>query len=73
MLSICFPVIFDPASFYGHHEFDLAITRMFGGFTEEFYSAYHKLIPKAPGYEARHKLYLLFHCLNHWYVISEVV
>ena len=31
------PVIFDPASFYGHHEYDLAIGRMFGGFGAEFY------------------------------------
>lgn len=61
-------VAFDPASFYGHHEFDLAIADMFGGFTKEFYDAYHSLIPKEPGFETRHKLYLLFHYLNHWYV-----
>lgn len=60
-------VAFDPASFYGHHEFDLAIADMFGGFTKEFYDAYHSLIPKEPGFETRHKLYLLFHYLNHWY------
>lgn len=60
-------VVFDPASFYGHHEFDL-IPGTFGGFTKEFYDVYHKLIPKAPGFDARHKLYLLFNYLNHWYV-----
>ena len=59
-------VTFDPASFYGHHEFDLAIAGMFGGFTNKFYDAYHKLIPKSPGFGTRHKLYLLFHYLNHW-------
>ena len=26
------PVIFDAASFYGHHEYDLGIAKMFGGF-----------------------------------------
>ncbi|XP_064392906.1 ketosamine-3-kinase-like [Halichondria panicea] len=61
-----YPVVFDPASFYGHHEFDLAITRMFGGFDGKFYDAYHKLIPKSPGFATRHKLYILFHYLNHW-------
>lgn len=59
-------VIFDPATFYGHHEYDLAISGMFGGFNLSFYDAYHKVIPKAPGFENRHKLYQLFHYLNHW-------
>ena len=59
-------VIFDPASFYGHSEFDLSIAAMFGGFSNAFYNAYHQLIPKAPGFDKRHQLYLLFHYLNHW-------
>ncbi|XP_029784543.1 ketosamine-3-kinase isoform X2 [Suricata suricatta] len=60
------PIIFDPASFYGHSEYELAIVGMFGGFTSSFYSAYHSAIPKAPGFEARLQLYQLFHYLNHW-------
>lgn len=60
------PVAFDPASFYGHHEFDLAIAGMFGGFSKAFYDAYHKWIPKEKGFEQRHQLYVLFHHLNHW-------
>ncbi|XP_068084987.1 ketosamine-3-kinase isoform X2 [Anabrus simplex] len=56
----------EPASFYGHHEYELAIAGMFGGFNSSFYGSYHKLIPKAPGFDARHKLYQLFHYLNHW-------
>ena len=59
-------VVFDAASFYGHHEYDLGIAGMFGGFSREFYVAYHKLIPKQPGFEERHQLYRLFHYLNHW-------
>ncbi|GFG35449.1 hypothetical protein Cfor_09107 [Coptotermes formosanus] len=66
------PVVFDPASFYGHHEFELAIAGMFGGFNSTFYQAYHNLIPKAPGFEARHKLYQLYHYLNHWLVFLFV-
>lgn len=60
------PVIFDPASFYGHSEFDLSIAKMFGGFGSKFFSAYHEVIPKANGFEKREDLYLLFHHLNHW-------
>ncbi|XP_038079096.1 ketosamine-3-kinase-like [Patiria miniata] len=60
------PVIFDPASFYGHSEYELGIAGMFGGFNRSFYSAYHKLVPKAAGFDKRHELYKLFHYLNHW-------
>lgn len=60
------PVIFDPASYYGHSEYELGIAGMFGGFNNSFYSAYHDKIPKAPGFAQRHQLYQLFHYLNHW-------
>jgi protein-ribulosamine 3-kinase len=60
------PIIFDPASFYGHSEYELAIAGMFGGFSSSFYSAYHSKIPKAPGFQKRLELYQLFHYLNHW-------
>ncbi|CAO2646496.1 Fn3krp [Lemmus lemmus] len=60
------PIIFDPASFYGHSEYELAIAGMFGGFSSSFYSAYHSKIPKAPGFDKRLQLYQLFHYLNHW-------
>ncbi|MBN3314190.1 FN3K kinase, partial [Atractosteus spatula] len=60
------PLVFDPASFYGHSEFELAIAGMFGGFSSSFYTAYHNKIPKAPGFDKRLKLYQLFHYLNHW-------
>ncbi|WWC93119.1 uncharacterized protein L201_008086 [Kwoniella dendrophila CBS 6074] len=59
-------VIFDPASYYGHNEADLGITHMFGGFTNDFYEAYHKVHPKSkPYYDERQKLYELYHHLNH--------
>ena len=51
-------VIYDPGSFYGHHEYDLGIAGMFG-FSSDFLAAYHELIPKAgePGFENRDQLY----------------
>lgn len=60
------PVVFDAAAYFGHHEFDLAIAGMFGGFSREFYKSYHKVVPKEDGFAARDDLYLLFHHLNHW-------
>ena len=69
MLLFYVPVIFDAASFYGHHEYDLGIAGMFGGFGNDFYTSYHSIIPKAKGFEERHQLYKLFHNLNHWYIL----
>ncbi|XP_049715142.1 fructosamine-3-kinase isoform X1 [Elephas maximus indicus] len=60
------PIIYDPASFYGHSEFELAIALMFGGFPRSFFTAYHRKIPKAPGFDRRLQLYQLFNYLNHW-------
>ena len=35
------PVIFDPASYYGDPETDIAFTRLFGGFGADFYTSYN--------------------------------
>lgn len=58
-------VLIDPAVYYGHREADLAMTKMFGGFTHEFYQAYQIEFPLAKGWEHREGLYLLYHNLNH--------
>ncbi|KAK7106864.1 ketosamine-3-kinase-like [Littorina saxatilis] len=60
------PVVFDPASFYGHSEYDLAIARMFGGFSGKFFDSYFRIIPKEKGLGNRLELYKLFHYMNHW-------
>ncbi|CAK8684794.1 ketosamine-3-kinase-like isoform X2 [Clavelina lepadiformis] len=60
------PCLFDPASFYGHSEFDLALMHLIGGFPAEFYEAYHNLMTKQPGLENRLKAYMLFYLLNRW-------
>jgi len=64
--STAIPVIFDPASFYGHDEFEFGIITMFGGFETRFFDAYHSVIPERPGHRKRLLLYQLFHHLNHW-------
>jgi len=62
------PVIFDPSSYYGHNEADLAIARLFGGFPRSFYETYQKYQPKSEPvsqYSMRGELYELYHYLNH--------
>lgn len=59
------PMLIDPAVYVGHHEADLAMTELFGGFPPEFYDAYHEIIPREPGYADRRDLYNLYHLLNH--------
>lgn len=55
-------VIFDPSSCFAHSEYELGIMKMFGGFGEDFYKEYHKLLPKTEPqseYEDRVELYEL--------------
>lgn len=59
------PVIFDPASYYGDRETDIAMTELFGGFASNFYAAYQAHFPLADGYRLRRELYNLYHMLNH--------
>jgi fructosamine-3-kinase len=59
------PVLFDPAVYYGDREADLAMTELFGGFPEGFYTAYDAAFPLDPGYARRKPLYNLYHLLNH--------
>ena len=59
------PVIFDPATYYGDRETDIAMTELFGGFPAGFYAAYQEAYPLNTGYAIRKTLYNLYHILNH--------
>lgn len=59
------PVLFDPASYYGDRETDLALSELFGGFQPAFYEGYRERWPLAAGYRERRALYQLYHLLNH--------
>lgn len=59
------PVIFDPAVYYGDREADVAMTRLFGGFSARFYEAYEAEWPLPEGAAERVALYNLYHILNH--------
>ena len=60
------PVIFDPATYFGDREVDIAMTELFGGFPAAFYRGYNEVFPLDSGYEKRKTLYNLYHILNHF-------
>lgn len=60
------PVIFDPATYFGDREVDIAMTELFGGFPAQFYRGYNQVWPLDKGYEQRKTLYNLYHILNHF-------
>lgn len=59
------PVIFDPATYYGDREADIAMTYVFGGFGSDFYEGYEDEWPLPEGHEKRRTVYNLYHILNH--------
>lgn len=58
------PVIFDPATYFGDAEADIAFTKFFGGFSPEFYKSYRE--KNAEPEPIRHDIYNLYHILNHF-------
>lgn len=59
------PALFDPAVYYGHREADIAMTLLFGGFSETFYRSYNDTYPLNDEWERRCELYKLYHLFNH--------
>ena len=59
------PVLVDPAPYGGHREVDLAMMRLFGGFSPAVFRAYGEEHPLAPGHEDRVPLYQLYPLLVH--------
>ena len=60
------PVIFDPATYRGDREAEFGLAEMFGGFGDDFWSAYKAEWPLDAGYSTRKSLYKLYHTLNHF-------
>lgn len=63
--------LIDPAVYYGDKEVDLAMTQMFGGFSELFYSEYFKTIKVSKEYEKKKIIYNLYHYLNHYNIFGS--
>jgi len=60
------PVIFDPATYFGDREVDIAMSELFGRFPAAFYHGYNEVFPLDTGYEERKTIYNLYHILNHF-------
>ncbi len=59
------PYFIDPAISYGHFEVDIAMSKLFGGFSDLFYQTYFEFRPKENGYEDRIRLYQIYFLLVH--------
>ena len=59
------PTLIDPAVYYGHREMDIGMSKLFGGFATEFYSAYNSTWPLERGWENRVDICNLYPLMVH--------
>lgn len=59
------PALIDPATYWGWAEAELAMTDLFGGFSNGFYESYESNSKIAKDWRERVPLYNLYHLLNH--------
>ncbi len=63
--------LINPSIYFGDRETDLAMTRLFGGFSDAFYDAYEAEWPLEAGAEERRPIYDLYHLMNHLLLFGE--
>jgi fructosamine-3-kinase len=59
------PFLIDPATYYGHSEVDIAMTKLFGGFGDDFYNAYYRNNTTDSKTASRIEIYQLYYLLVH--------
>ena len=59
------PYLIDPAVYYGHFEVDIAMSKLFGGFSNDFYEEYFSNFIINSGTKARIEIYQLYYLLVH--------
>ena len=59
------PCLIDPAVYFGHREMEIAFTRLFGGFGQQFYDSYNNAFPMEEGFDQRVDVYNLYPLLVH--------
>lgn len=59
------PVLIDPSIYYGCREVDIAMTKLFGGFPQDFYVAYNAAFPLMNEWEKRLDIWNLYPLLVH--------
>ena len=58
-------VIFDPAVYFGSREMDIAMSKLFGGFQDQFYSSYNENYPLSERWKERIDICNLYPLLVH--------
>ena len=59
------PCLIDPSVYFGHRESDIALTKLFGGFEPEFYTAYNEAWPLEKDWQKRLDILNLYPLLVH--------
>ena len=59
------PVLIDPATCYAHREMDLAMMKLFGGYSSRIFEIYDNSYPLESQWQSRVKLYQLYYLLVH--------
>ncbi len=59
------PYLIDPAVYHGHSEVDVAMTKLFGGFSNRFYDAYYEHFTVPGNTKELTALYQLYYVLVH--------
>jgi fructosamine-3-kinase len=59
------PYLIDPAVYYGHHQVDMAMSCLFGGFDQIFYNSYYDQLSAPWISEVEKDLYQLYYLLVH--------
>ena len=57
--------LYDPSCYWADREVDISMTKLFGGFSKEFYKGYETIWPLEKSYKDRIEIYNLYHLLNH--------
>lgn len=65
------PVLIDPAVYFGHRSVDLGMSTLFGGFSGEFYEAYHYHFPMPTNYREQWAVCNLYPLLIHLYLFGS--
>lgn len=65
------PCVIDPACYYGHREMDIAMSGLFNGFSQEFYSVYNSVFRMENDWEERIDLWNLYPLLVHVNIFGE--
>ena len=60
------PALIDPACYYADRECDLALMKMFGGFSQSVWDSYNATYPLDSEWKDRIDIYQLYHYLNHY-------